>query len=122
MGSAESRQRATAASLAARAARASSPLRQDFLDASHWADLASQRDVRLPIWGTPCATGAMTRWLKRAGLSVAWYRGWSGYQSLQQWIDANPLWPLRAFVGILLEERESADWHAALVASASEAA
>jgi hypothetical protein len=52
----------------------------------------------------------MTRWLKRTGFSVAWYRQWSGYQSLQEWINANPLWPLRAFAGLCLEERESADY------------
>ena len=113
---------ALAKAAATRAARLSSGLRSDFLDAPHWAELGSAYGRRLPSWGTPCTTGSMTKWLKRAGLSVAWYREWSGYQSLQQWIDANPLWPLRAWAGICLEERESADYHAALVASAIEAA
>jgi hypothetical protein len=101
------------AGIAARAARGASPLRTDFLDADNWTELAHTYGLRLPVWGTPCTTGAMTRWLKRTGLSVAWYREWSGYQSLQQWIDANPLWPLRAFAGLCLEEREAADYRAA---------
>lgn len=98
------------------AARATSPLRRNFLDAPHWSELAHAYGVRLPQWGTPATTGAMTRWLKRTGFSVAWYREWSGYQALQQWIDANPTWPLRAFAGLCLEERESAEWHAAQAA------
>jgi hypothetical protein len=49
----------------------------------------------------------MTRWLKRCGLSVAWYREATGFSSLRQHIDANPFWPLRAWAGLCLEEREA---------------
>lgn len=87
------------------------PLKRDFASAPHWLELARARNVRLPLWTTPCTTSGMRRWLRRAGLSVGWYRRWSGYRSLQEWIDANPRWPLRAFAGICLEECEIAEPH-----------
>lgn len=89
--------------------KGASPLRRDFVDAPHWVELARVRHVRLPLWTTPCTTAGMRRWLRRAGLSLTWYRRWSGYRRLQDWIDDNPDWPLRAFAGICLEEREMLD-------------
>ena len=88
-------------------ARKALNLRTDFLDDPHWQDLAREAGFRLPVWSTPCTPGTMTRWLKRCGLSVAWYREATGFDSLRQHINANPRWPLRAWVGLCLEEREA---------------
>jgi hypothetical protein len=99
--------KATAAAAVARQARKASNLRTDFLDEPHWVDLAREAGFRLPVWGTPCTPGAMTRWLKRCGLSVAWYREATGFTSLRQHITANPRWPLRAWAGLCLEEWEA---------------
>lgn len=90
------------------AARKAGILRSDFLDADNWARLASERHLYLPKWGTPCTTGIMRRWLRKLSLSVEWYRNWSGFGTLAQWPAENPLWPARAFAGLLLEEAEAA--------------
>ena len=81
-------------------------LRRNFADDEHWMELAKGRTIRLPLWGTPCTTRRMTAWLKRIGKSVAWYREYTGMRTLQDWIDANPLYPMRAFAGIMLEAAE----------------
>jgi hypothetical protein len=99
---------ARAKAAAARKARKANPPRRDFLDAEHWAELAREQGVRLPQWATRCTTGGMTRWLRKLGRSVEWYRADSGFRTLQEWIDANPTWPLRAFVGLVLEEADDA--------------
>jgi hypothetical protein len=109
----DARTRAREARRAATKARAESTLRRDFLEESHWLELASHYGLRLPPWGMPCTPGQMARWLRKVGLSGKWYREWTGFGSLQDWIIANPLWPLRAFAGLLLEECESEDWHKA---------
>ena len=107
----EQRAKSRATRTANAAARAASTLRHDFLDDPNWVALAHRYGVHLPLWGMPCTPGQMRRWLRTLGFSGAWYREWCGFHSLQEWIDANRLWPLRSFAGLLLEERESEDWH-----------
>ncbi|NPV08145.1 MAG: hypothetical protein HPY83_09310, partial [Anaerolineae bacterium] len=82
-------------------------LRRDFLDAPHWAELARQYGVRLPQWWVPCTRKHMVRWLPKLGYDLAWYRDWAGKSDLTWFMKRNPDWPLRAFVGLLLEEREA---------------
>lgn len=79
-------------------------LRTNYLDDGYWLELASARGVRLPYTTTPCTTGGMEKWLRRVGLSVEWYRDWTGYDKLTEWIVRNPGFSLRAFVGQALEE------------------
>ncbi len=84
-------------------------LRRDFLDAPHWTELARRYGVRLPQWWVPCTPTHMRRWLRRLGFSLAWYRDWSGDRDVTLFAERNPDWPLRAFVGLLLEELEHGD-------------
>ena len=86
------------------AARRASPLRRNFMDAPNWRRLASGRGVILPAWGIPPTPGAMERWLKKLGMSVPAYLEWAGERTLKDFAAANSLWPLRAWVGCLLEE------------------
>ena len=78
-------------------------LRTDFLDASSWVHLASVQGVRLPRWSTVCTPGSMEKWLRKVKVSRAEYLAWSGETSLKDFARANPSWPLRAWVGVLLE-------------------
>jgi len=73
-------------------------------DAANWTELASKRGLRLPSSKTRCTRGGMEKWLRRLGLSTDWYREYTGFRSLSEWIAANPDWPLKAFVGLMLEE------------------
>ena len=109
-----------AARAANTAARKASPLRQDFADHTTWEELARDRGIRLPLWGTPPTASAISRWLRRMGKSAAWYYQVTGYNSREQFRERNPAspatdplgrgsapsrggWPMRALAGTLLE-------------------
>jgi len=112
----EQRAKSAATRAANAAARAASPLRRDFLDDQFWQDLASRYNVRLPAWGVPITSGAIERWLRKLGLTIEWYRDeWSGERNLSDFAKRNPRWPLRAWVGLMLEEREHDDAHRQVV-------
>lgn len=113
---AANQQKAAATRAANVAARAASPLRTDFLDDAFWMDLARRYAVRLPAWGIPITSGRIQRYLRKLGYSVEWYQGWQGEKSLGEFARLNPRWPMRALVGLLLEEREDDDRRAAKAA------
>ena len=78
-------------------------LRDDFLDADHWAEMAKARKLRLPLWRMKCTRGQMGKWLKRLNVSTEQYLEWSGERTLSDFSRHNPDWPLRAWIGVLLE-------------------
>ena len=84
-------------------------LRNDFLDADHWAELAKALGLRLPLWRQPPTRGQMSKWLRKLGVSLTQYQEWSGDQTLEEFAKRNPSWPLRAWVGMLLEQDAPAD-------------
>ena len=81
-------------------------LKIDFMDDPVWLDMARARHVQLPGWGMECTKSRMLRWMHRLGVSYAYFRYWTCFQRLEQWIAANPAWGLHPFVGLLLEELE----------------
>ncbi len=81
----------------------SQPLRSNFADDSHWIALARKKGVRLPRATTINTPGRMEHWLRKLGVSRRQYLDFSGEKSLRDFPAANPTWPLRAWVGILLE-------------------
>ncbi|MGH7862457.1 MAG: hypothetical protein ACREOS_09490 [Candidatus Dormibacteraceae bacterium] len=101
------------------AVRATSPLRKDFADAHEWEQLASRYGVRLPPWGEPPTVALMIRFLHRLKVSIdecGDWSGWSGRDGLKKWIESNPLWPARAWAGLLLEDVDRRDTTARLLA------
>src|SRR4051794_34907534 len=93
-------ERANAA--ATRAARGAG-LRRDFADRPEWERLASAYGVRQPAWSEPVTVSAIRRWCKRLGISTEVYREWWSSASLGEFARQNPDWPLRAWLGLLLE-------------------
>ena len=79
--------------------------REDFLDAALWENMAHDYKVRLPLWRLRCTTGQMRRWLKKLGYSVTYYLESTGERNLREFAKNNPLWPLRAWVALLMEEK-----------------
>jgi len=79
-----------------------------FCDATHWDGLAARYLSRysLPAWGVPCDPEAMGQWLYRLDLPLSLWLATGAYRSLQDFIDLNPDWPLRAFVGLALEMKD----------------
>ncbi len=86
-------------------------LRKDFVDDSTWTELAKRFYYRLPIWKTEVSETAMKKWLRRFRVTEKEYLASTGYKKLSDFQKLNPSWPLRAWVGLLLEyvaERDDA--------------
>ena len=77
-----------------------------------WDDLArvllSKYD--LPRWAGPCSPEAMRLWAERLDLgpktvrsTKTIYEGMTN-TTMEEFIELNPGWPLRSFVGLMLEE------------------
>lgn len=90
-------------------------LRHDFADMYEWEGLAHQYGVRQPHLIQPVTTGAITRWCRKLGVSLASYREWWGGSSLRDFQQQNPDWPLRAWVGLVLEAIEQGQLPSSLV-------
>ena len=76
-------------------------LRTDFTDAEAWQRLA-EKYCTLPNWSEPCTVERMIWWCKRLDVN---------YQKIsntthQEFMELNTDWPLRAFVGLLLEAKD----------------
>lgn len=78
-------------------------------DRNHWIELARTYKVRLPYWSRPCTTGGMRRFLRKINVSVEDYIARTNSVRLRDFIDMNPDWPLRAWVGLELEWLEMRD-------------
>jgi len=79
-------------------------LKTDFTDSEWWSELADKHLTRynLPRWGEPCTVKKMNLWCER--LDLVDYEKITN-TSHEEFIALNPDWPLRAFVGLLLEEK-----------------
>lgn len=87
-------------------------LRRDFLDSPEWDRLAKLRGIRLPQWHVPAKPGGLRKYLKLFGIPVTEYLEQQNEKNLAEFQKLNPDWPLRAFVGMLLENwaRDSGIW------------
>lgn len=81
-------------------------------DADHWDRLAAVYLPRydLPRWDEPCEPEAMRRWLGRLDMMEKQYIQATN-TGLVAFCELNPTWPLRAFIGTVLEMR-SEKWTA----------
>ena len=79
-------------------------IKADFNDSDHWIELAKGLHYDLPDWKQPSTVQAMQLWLDRFDLTEAEYEEQTN-TTLEEFIELNPAWPLRAFVGLLLEDR-----------------
>ena len=79
-------------------------MQNDFTDDVHWQELAAKlTDYTLPKYGLPCTLEKMLLWLERTEISPRQYLTASGLKNLNEYVELNPTFPLRAFVGELLE-------------------
>ncbi len=84
------------------------PTLPKFCDAAYWNELAAKHLPRydLPAWDVPCSPEAIERWLDRLDLSERDYLRTSGLKRLEEFMKLNPRWPLRAWIGTVLELKE----------------
>ena len=78
-------------------------MRTDFTDSEHWQELAQKHLISydLPKWDVPCTVEKMGLWCDRLDLNYEQITN----TTHQEFIELNG-WPLRAFVGLLLEQRD----------------
>jgi hypothetical protein len=87
---------------AARAAKIAegAKYRRDFMDSDLWDQLAKTRGIRLPPWWAAPTRGKLNSWWKRLGKVP--FKDAFGANPIRL-IELNPDFPLRAFVGYMLE-------------------
>lgn len=86
-------------------------LQKDFDDDKHWIELARKYYIRLPKYGTFPTPEKMRYWLRKFRVPESSYLEMTGFKILEDFATLNQGWPLRAFVGLLLEyvnERDEA--------------
>lgn len=79
-------------------------IKTHYLDAGHWADLATKHKIRMPSNLEPVKASVIVKYLKRAGLSIdVWDEH---YTSTKYFCKHNPLWSCYAAAGLVLELKE----------------
>ena len=78
--------------------------KRDFEDSDCWDDLSKQYNIRLPAWWIAPEVGMMKRYLRKLKIRERDFKeacgdGWE----FEDFAKLNPTFPLRAFVGNLLE-------------------
>ena len=80
----------------------SNPLKSEFRDSALWEELCEKTRYVLPKWEAVATPENIRIWLNRLEIREVDYRE-AMQTSVQDMIRLNPTWPLRAFVGQLLE-------------------
>ena len=82
-------------------------MRTNFSDSEHWLELAQRHLINydLPRWHEQCSQDKMELWLDRIGMTEKDYLKLTN-TTLAEFKSLNADWPLRAFVGLLLEIRD----------------
>jgi len=80
---------------------------RDFADSAYWDDLARKRlkGYALPDWSEPCTEQAMRKWELMLDLDKGEYEGYTA-TPYSDFIRLNPEWPLRAWLGLVMEYAE----------------
>ena len=76
--------------------------RTDFLDSGAWSEMGKNIPYNLPDWTRPCIPEDMTWWCERLNVDYETITNTTN----EEFIRLNKDWPLRAFVGLLLEQRD----------------
>ncbi|MGE5619067.1 MAG: hypothetical protein ACM3US_07390 [Sphingomonadaceae bacterium] len=71
-----------------------------------WVALAKQKGVRLPGPDVVATPAGLERRLHALGIPVAAFLAWAGERSLDEYIQRDPSWGLRACIGLALEHED----------------
>ena len=79
-------------------------LKQDWLDAEHWRELAAKRNYRLPDWYIPLSKSGLEKVLHELNVNQNFFRECYGDRlTYQEFVNLNPRVPLWVFAGWILE-------------------
>ena len=77
-------------------------LKSEFKDSDEWEKMIESTKYVLPGWEVLPTILLMELWLERLNISKRLYIDHM-QTNLKDWIKLNPEWPLRSWVGLLLE-------------------
>ena len=77
-----------------------------FTRAGEWELTAAEYGLDLPGWDQPATPQDVWEWVIRLGIDPDDYLEYTGWEHPASMIDSNPDWPLRAFVGEMIEQFE----------------
>jgi hypothetical protein len=74
-------------------------------DRKHWDVLAKTHahQYTMPRWEQTCTAESMAAWLERLDVTPREWRAVGAFTDPAEFARLNPRWPLRAFVGLVLE-------------------
>lgn len=78
---------------------------REFCDAETWKQFAEAHLPRydLPAWKIPATPELLATWIDRLDMVTSEFLAIGAYRSLSDAIGLNPVWPLRAWIGLMLE-------------------
>lgn len=76
-------------------------IKTEYLDAPHWASLASKYQVRLPHKNEPTSVKSVRKWLKKCNVPLDVFE--SHYTSAKYFVSNNAKWSSLATLGVILE-------------------
>lgn len=79
-------------------------IKTEYLDAPHWASLASKYQVRMPHKNEPTSVKAVRKWLKKCNVPLDVFE--SHYTSAKYFVSSNAKWSSLATLGVILELRQ----------------
>ena len=81
---------------------------KEFKDYRYWVSLSDKHlpQFRFPGTSVACDPDMMILWLHRLGFTKKDYLKMTGFKRIEQFIERNPGWPFRAWLGEVLEMRE----------------
>lgn len=80
-------------------------LKQDYLDAHHWASLGSKYGVRMPSMDDAVSAKGLRKAIKKVGIDADVFN--EHYTSVNYFVENNPRWTAYAAQGLLLELLDS---------------
>ena len=76
----------------------------EFKDSAEWDKMLESTRYVMPAWDVMPTVENMELWMDRLDKSKRLYVDRT-QTSLKDWVALNPSWPLRAFIGLLLEDK-----------------
>lgn len=76
----------------------------EYLDMTHWQELASKYKIRFPAHNQPATASGIRKMLRKAGVSNDTFK--EHYTSVEYFLENNSRWTLAGVLGLVLEIKE----------------
>jgi hypothetical protein len=87
-------------------------IKTEYVDKPLWSELASSQGVKLPLWWKPASeTRYVKRVAKKVGVDINLFVQATGFNTLKEFVSANPKLSAVGLVGLYLEEAQDIKSH-----------